>query len=316
MTVVPGAEEPAPESGTPGRLAPGAVRVRVPATSANIGPGYDSFGLALARYDEVVAEPIASGLEILVFGEGAGGVPRDETHLVMRAALRAFAELGITPPGMRLTCRNAIPHGGGLGSSASAIVAGIMLAGGLAPAGAAPPGVDWVLQLATEMEGHPDNVAPALFGGFTIAWTAATGRTQAVRVPVHPGVSAVVFTADSSCATSAARAMLPERIPHADAAANSVAAALLVRAVETDPSLLFEGTRDFLHQSYRASAMPASAALIQRLRAAGVAAVLSGAGPSVLALTTTPLPADLLRHNGFSADQLAIPASGATIERA
>ena len=306
-----------PESapGLAGDLAPGAVRVRVPATAANLGPGYDSFGLALARYDEVVAEPIASGLEIRVSGAGADDVPRDDSHLVVRAAHRAFTRLGVAPPAMRLTCRNTIPHGSGLGSSAAAIVAGIMLAGALAPAAATPPGVDWVLQLATEMEGHPDNVAPALFGGFTVAWTTAPGGIASVRVPVHPDISAVVFTADASCATSAARALLPERVPHAEAAANSVAAALLVRAIEQDPALLFEGTRDFLHQSYRASAMPASAALIQRLRTAGVAAVLSGAGPSVLVLTGAPLPADMLRHNGFTAEVVGIPATGAVVER-
>jgi homoserine kinase len=288
--------------------------VRVPATSANLGPGYDGFGLALARYDEFVAEPSDAGLEIRVTGVSAEDVPLDASHLVVRAAHRAFAALGVAAPGMRLTCRNTIPHGSGLGSSAAAIVGGILLAGRLAPPGAEPGGTDWVLELATEMEGHPDNVAPALLGGFTIAWTDAAGGTSAVRIPVHPDISVVVFAAESACATSAARALLPARVPHAEAAANGIAAALLARAIERDPALLFEGTRDFLHQPYRAAVMPESAALIDRLRGSGVAAVLSGAGPSVLALTTAPLPADLLRHSGFTAEQVGIAAGGATVE--
>jgi homoserine kinase len=306
----PAAAAPAPAG------APAAVRVRVPATSANLGPGYDGFGLALARYDEFVAEPGGSGLEIRVTGVGAGDVPLDASHLVVRAAHRAFAALGVAPPGMRLTCRNVIPHGSGLGSSAAAIVGGILLAGQWAPPESVPPGTGWVLELATEMEGHPDNVAPALLGGFTIAWTDATGGTSAIRIPVHPDISAVVFTAESACATSTARALLPERVPHAEAAANSIAAALLARAMEREPALLFEGTRDFLHQPYRGTVMPASAALIDRLRASGMAAVLSGAGPSVLVLTTAPLPADLLQHNGFTAELVGIATAGATVEPA
>ena len=151
------------------------------------------------------------------------------------------------------------------------------------------------MRVATEMEGHPDNVAPAVLGGFTIAWTDAGGRTAAIRIPVHPDITAVVFTADSACATEHGEGAASRPVPHADAAANSVAAALLARAMERDPSLLFEGTKDFLHQSYRAAAMPQSAALIGALRDAGVAAVLSGAGPSVLALTTTELGPDVLR---------------------
>ncbi len=301
-------------------LAPRAVRVRVAATSANLGPGYDSFGLALDLHDEVVAERIDAGLEITVDGVCSDTVPRDGSHLVVRAAARAFAAMGEDVPGLRMHCRNTIPHSSGQGSSAAAIVAGILMARALTPDGDRRLSDDGVFALATAMEGHPDNVAPALWGGFTIAWVAdgpgdaVAPPARTVRLAPHPDVQAIVFTADSVCATDTARAALPATVPHHDAAANAARAALLCHALTAEPGLLWEATRDWLHQPYRASVMPETAALLERLRAGGLAAVLSGAGPSVLLLgAALPEPEDL-RHTGFTARRVALSSGGAQVE--
>jgi homoserine kinase len=295
----------------------GPVHIRVPASSANLGPGYDSFGLALARFDEVTAERIESGLQITVEGIGAGLVPTDERHLVMQAALRAFDAMRVPVPGLRLHCVNRIPHGGGQGSSAAAIVAGILLARSLRPDGAPVLSDDEVFAIADDMEGHPDNVAPVLFGGFTVAWASggSSGRhPRAVRLRPDPRIRAMVFTADQACATSQARAVLPAAIPHADAAANSARAALLVHALTRDPSLLLDATEDYLHQRYREGVMPETARLLRRLRDAGLAAVLSGAGPSVLVLgADLPDPAELAAP-GFHAEIRDVPTTGAVVD--
>lgn len=291
------------------------VRIRVPASAANLGPGYDSFGLALGRYDDVTAERTSGALEITVEGMGAAEVPTDESHLIHRAASRAFAAMGEPIPGLRMHCVNRIPHGGGQGSSAAAIVSGILLARALTPDGPARFDDAAVFDLATDMEGHPDNVAPALFGGFTIAWMAAGGaHARAVRPPVHPAVRAVVLSADDACATSRARAVLPARIPHADAASNAARAGLLVHAMTQDPSVLFDATEDRLHQPYREDVMPHTAELLRRLRGRGLAAVLSGAGPSVLILCTEMPAAEEIEEPGFHADEVEIPRYGAIVD--
>ncbi|MTD13637.1 homoserine kinase [Nakamurella sp. YIM 132087] len=290
----------------------GRVTVRVPATSANLGPGYDSFGLALTRYDEVSAVP-AEGISVEVQGVGAGEVPTDESHLVVRAALRAFAAAGAVLPGFALTCRNTIPHGGGQGSSAAAVVAGLLLGRAMLPDPTVLTDRD-VLELGTEMEGHPDNVAPALFGGFTMAWTAATdGRPSTVRKQVHPDVRAHLFSADRAASTHYARSLLPPTVPHADAAANTAAAALLVHALTAEPALLLEATEDRLHQQYRAPAMPETAALVAALRDAGIAAVVSGAGPSVLALTDLDISPEPFARNGFEIVPVQVDTIGAVV---
>lgn len=291
------------------------VRIRVPASSANLGPGYDSFGLALGFYDEVAAERADTGLSIHVSGVGAGLVPRDGSHLVYQAAVRAFDAMDEPVPGLRMRCVNRIPHGGGQGSSAAAIVAGLLMARALTTDGAERLTDDGVFELATEMEGHPDNVAPVLYGGFTIAWMSGDpARPRAVRLRPHPDLRAVVLSADAACATTHARAVLPPQVPHGDAAANSARAALLVHAMTTDPGLLFEATEDRLHQRYREGVMPQTAALLHRLRAQGLAAVLSGAGPSVLLLGTEVPPRSVLTAPGFRADEVAVPEFGATVD--
>jgi homoserine kinase len=262
------------------------VTVRVPATSANLGPGFDSLGLALSLHDTVQARVIpAGGLEVEVFDVDATTVVRGDDHLVVRSMRAAFAVMGAQPPGLALVCRNEVPQGYGLGSSAAAIVAGLLVARGLAgPAGAAALPSEALLRLATELEGHPDNVAACLSGGLTISWTTAAGVRVARLVPL-PGLQPVLCVPAVPLATEAARQVLPADVPHRLAAANSARAALLIAALTGRPDLLLDGTEDFLHQPYRAAAMPATATLIASLRAAGIAAVVSGAGPSVLALT-------------------------------
>jgi homoserine kinase len=263
-----------------------AVLVRVPATSANLGPGFDTLGLALALHDEVEVRVTGDKLDIEVTGEGAADiVGAGEKHLIVRALRVAFDDLDIPQPaGLLLRCANRIPHGRGLGSSAAAIVAGLLAARALAGAPVSPAEV---LPLASMLEGHPDNVAPCLYGGLTVAWT-TTGpgglpRAQAVRLDPRPEVSAVVFVAPAPVSTKVARGLLPATVPHADAAANAGRAALLVAALTARPDALLDGTEDRLHQDYRASAMPHTHELVARLRTAGVPAVVSGAGPSVLA---------------------------------
>jgi homoserine kinase len=262
------------------------VRVRVPATSANLGPAFDCAGLALTRHDVLDFAVIDAGLEVVVSGLGAGELPTDESHLVVRAFRAACAELGWTPPGLRIVADNTIPQGRGMGSSAAAVVAGIIGAWALCPHVEAIDG-DAVLRLATEMEGHPDNVAPCLLGGATLSWMGTAGA-RAARIDVDARIAPVIFVPDGTLSTHVARGLLPANVPHADAAANAGRSALLVHALAADPGFLLEGTEDRLHQRQRAAAMPATIDLVDRLRAAGHAAVVSGAGPSVLVLAVTP----------------------------
>jgi len=259
------------------------VRLRVPATSANLGPAFDCAGLALTRHDVLTFSVEPSGLVVEVSGVGAGELPTDESHLVVRAFRAACAELGWSPPGLRVVAENAIPQGRGMGSSAAAVVAGAMGAWALCPD---VDGIDLdaVLRLVTELEGHPDNVAACLLGSATLSWDTERGPI-ADTLHVHPDVLPVVLVPDATLSTHVARGLLPDTVPHADAAYNAGRAALLVHALTQEPGLLLEATEDRLHQRQRAAAMPESLALMDRLRAAGFAAVVSGAGPSLLVLT-------------------------------
>jgi homoserine kinase len=278
------------------------VAVEVPATSANLGPGFDCFGLALAWREQVELAVTEQGYLVEVTGEGAADVPRDESHLILRSALHGLADLGCSVPGLRLRCHNTIPHGRGLGSSSAAIVAGLVGAvalsgaGGLSEAGGA--GEEnaevrrWVLQHANVIEGHPDNVAAAIYGGFVLAWRGTQGL-EVVTSPVHPAVGATVFVPATPVATKAARGLLPASVPHQNAAQNAARTALLVHALGHDPERLLDGTADWLHQDYRRPAMPRSWTLMQELREQGLAAVISGAGPTVLVLGRTSVLAAL-----------------------
>jgi len=266
----------------------GAVRVLVPATSANLGPGFDALGLALTLHDEVEARILPSGLSIEISGEGVDLAGAGEEHLIVRAMRAAFAVTGGQPPGLGLRCVNRIPHGRGLGSSAAAVVAGLLAAqalsgsGKLSDSGKLPDAA--LLPLACEFEGHPDNVAACLSGGLTIAWTEPDGPHM-VRLEPLASLTPVVCVAPAPVRTDVARGLLPGVVPHQDAAANAGRSALLVAALTrpgTGPDVLLAATQDLLHQDYRASAMSATHALVRGLRSAGLPAVVSGAGPSVL----------------------------------
>jgi homoserine kinase len=293
----------------------GPVRVTVPATSANLGPGFDCLGLALSLRDELTARVVAGPLSITVSGEGADEVPRDATHLVVRAMEAAFAAMGLAPPSVELSCRNAIPHGRGLGSSSAAIVGGVTLARALVAGGELLMDDEAVFRLAAGLEGHPDNVAPAFFGGFVI-----TGREGdswfAVRSGVDPRVSAVVFVPPTPLATSVARRLLPASVSHDDAAANAGRTALLVAALAGQPEHLLAATRDFVHQHYREPAMPETLGLVRILREEGAPAVVSGAGPTVLVFCDSTYSDEQLRARapeGWSAWHLTVERRGAVV---
>jgi homoserine kinase len=293
------------------RFVTGPVTVEVPATSANLGPGFDCLGLALDLHDTLTGEVIETGLEIDIRGEGAAVLPRDASHLVAQAMAAAFATAGVQPPGLRLRCENAIPQARGLGSSSAAIVGGLALARALIEGGEEVLPDATLLLLANHLEGHPDNVAPAIFGGFVISGQ-SDEDVWADRAPIAPEVSAVVFVPPYGLSTEAARGLLPAQVSHAAAAANTGRAALLVAALGHAPQRLFRATEDFLHQRFREPAMPESLALVQSLRAAGSAAVVSGAGPTVLVLTVGDDAAELLDRcpAGWSAHALAVDHAG------
>lgn len=285
----------------PGVLTPGAsVSLRVPASSANLGPGFDCVGLALGLWDEATAEVLERpGLVVEVTGEGAADVPRDQRHLGVRAMHAMWRHLDVTAPeGLHLAYDNGVPHGRGLGSSAAAIVMGCAVAHALAVRSGlatAPDGqpcdLDVVNTVASGLEGHPDNASASVFGGATLSVTdPAAGhgypRTTTVPLRLHPGITPVVLVPEAVLSTTTARAVLPPSVSLETAAANTSRGAVLVHALTTDPSHLLAGTTDLLHQEARRPSYPASMALVDRLRAEGHAASISGAGPSVLVLAT------------------------------
>ena len=307
------------------------VRVRVPASTANLGPGFDSIGLALGLWDEYVATALDTpGLEVSVTGEGAADVPTDESHLVVRTMRHTWDTLGaVAPAGLRLHACNGVPHGRGLGSSATAIVAGVVAAQSLsyaaepAPGATVPVDLGVATHIASVLEGHPDNASASVYGGLTVSWMpdgsgADLGAvTVTARPALHPDVAVVVFVPDQQLATRHARSVLPEAVPLKDAAANSGRAALLVHALTAEPAHLHAATRDWLHQEARREAYPESMRLVDALRAEGHAAVVSGAGPTVLVLTTTARWADVVVPSELGHwDRLTpgIPATGVSAE--
>jgi homoserine kinase len=291
------------------------VRVRVPASSANLGPGFDTLGMALSLHDEIEAEVAADGVRVEVRGEGAGQVACDETHLVVRAMRHTWDVLGGHPAGLRLRCANTIPHARGLGSSAAAAVAGAIAAAALA--GRDPVAErDALLQVTAGIEGHADNAAASLLGGLVVAWQCGTAarRFDAVRLEVHPDIIPVVLVAKVESSTAMTRGLLPTHVPLADAAFTGSRTALAVLACTSRPDLLMPATEDRLHQGYRRPAYPESADLVDALRRHGVAATISGAGPTVLALTRDgTLPEGLDLHD-FTARTLPVDTEGAVFE--
>ncbi|TJZ75714.1 homoserine kinase [Rhodococcus oryzae] len=277
------------------------VTARVPASTANLGPGFDTLGLALALYDEITVTTTDAGLTIRVEGEGAEDVPWGPSHLVVRAIERGLESIGVWADGLDVVCRNAIPHSRGLGSSASAAVGGLAVANGLAskldPALALTQ--EQLVQLSSEFEGHPDNASASVLGGAVVSWSEDTGvadspRTYAaVRLDVHPDIRVVALVPSERSSTAQTRGLLPELVPHADAAFNVSRGALAVVALTSRPDLLMAATEDRLHQGQRASALPLTTRWIETLRQAGIAATVSGAGPTVLALSTRAFPDEL-----------------------
>lgn len=288
-------------------------QISVPATSANIGPGFDCLGIALELRDRYAAQILDDAtFDVDVSGEGADEVKKDGKNLVIRSMMAGFEFMGNKPKGIALRSLNVIPHGRGLGSSASAIVGGLALARSLVLTGEQYMSDEDLITLASELEGHPDNVAAAFYGGATIAWS-ENGVGRAVNLNVDPRIKAMLLVPENQVATAKARKLLPETISHHDAVLNSTNTALLVHALAERPDLLLTATSDLLHQNYRAEAMPKSIALIEKLRGAGIAAVLSGAGPSVMILYAgdeSEIDQIPSLATGFSAMKLAIAKNG------
>jgi homoserine kinase len=284
----------------------------VAASSANLGPGFDSLGLALNLYDEISVETTDSGLLVEVEGEGAGELVLDAGHLVVRAIERGLQAAGVNVPGLKVRCRNAIPHSRGVGSSAAAVVGGLAVVNGLlVQVGSTPLSQAYLIQLAAEFEGHPDNAAAAVLGGAVVSWTDLRGLPpafSAASVRLHPDIRLFPAIPQQRSSTAEARVLLPTQVSHQDARFNVSRAALLVVALTERPDLLMPATEDVLHQPQRASAMPSSAEYLGLLRRCNVAAVLSGAGPAVIALSTaTELPAEALEYaaaNGFAVSEM------------
>lgn len=269
----------------------GAVRVLVPASSANLGPGFDAMGLALSIHDELTAMITDdSGVRIDIQGEGAGEVPTDERHLVVQAMNLGFATMGVEPAGFVLKCRNAIPHGRGLGSSASAIIGGLALARELVVGGGDLLPDSELLNVALAMESHPDNLSASLYGGFTVSWLESATQAGSVCIDIHPNVIPIVAVPPHVLPTEQARGVLSENVARADATHNVARAGLLVHAMSVDPSYLLSATSDALHQQARSHIYPETTALIESMRAEGIAAVASGAGPAVLLLVDRSHP--------------------------
>jgi homoserine kinase len=280
----------------------------VAASSANLGPGFDSVGLALSIYDEIRVETRDSGLAVEVAGEGAGHLALGANHLVVRAVRRGLQAARVSAPGLAVRCGNAIPHSRGLGSSAAAVVGGLAAINGLvAQVESSPLSETQLIQLASEFEGHPDNAAAAVLGGAVVSWVDSSSEPpcySAVPLRLHPDIHLFLAIPEERSSTAETRALLPAQVSHDDARFNVSRAALLVVALTERPDLLMAGSVDVLHQSQRAGAMPASAEYLLLLRRCNIGAVLSGAGPAVMIMSTEPeLSAELVEYgiaNGFT----------------
>lgn len=321
-----------------------AVRVHACASSANLGPGFDSIGLALGVWDTYVAAVVEQpGLTIEIEGDDQG-VPRNERHLVFATMRRAFSELGARlPEGIVLRCAPTIRQGRGMGSSAAAIAAGVAIAHGLVAlatrgehAVRADGSVDIDLlsanDLAGRLEGHPDNASASVLGGFTLSWTQDGSdplvdpplHYHSAQVPLHPEIEPSVLVPITQLPTATARAVLPAQVPHVEAARNSGTAALLVLALSHRPDLLMPATREWLHQEQRRSSLGGAMELVDALRARGCPAVISGAGPSVLVLGTAAIRETVdevvaeIAHESDAAWKVlrpGVPESGVRVER-
>lgn len=287
--------------------------VSVPATSANLGPGFDSIGLALDIRDKITARVVDSGVTVHINGNGADSLPKDDSHLIAKVILDTAADLGSPISGLEIECTNEIPQGRGLGSSASAIIAGLVLARALTESDMTE---EELLQRANVFEGHADNISACLLGGLTVAWWDQIDDVEAISLEVNRDIDAVIGVPNAELSTEKARGLLPAELPYGDAVFNASRTALLIAAMTTDPSLLLDATADRLHQDYRRAAYPESMAIVDALRAAGIAGTISGAGPTVLALTTgegVELAMQIMRDGGFDPREVDISRTGASL---
>lgn len=289
----------------------------VAASSANLGPGFDSLGLALAIYDEISVETTSDSTEVTVAGEGAGQVSGGPDNLVAVAIRRGLTAAGVHAAGLKVHCRNEIPHSRGLGSSAAAVVGGLAAANGIvAQSGRSTLSTAELIQLASEFEGHPDNASASVLGAAVVSWSEPAGDAAgqpgyfAAPLRLHPDIRLFPGIPQERSSTAETRVLLPEQVSHEVARFNVSRVALLVMALTERPDLLMAATEDLLHQPQRAPAMPASGQYLQLLRSNGVAAVLSGAGPSVLAFTAgSDLPAAAVefgQEHGFAVREVAV----------
>lgn len=267
---------------------PAAVKVRVPATVANLGPGFDALGLAVRMHLEIDIEPRRDSIDVTVEGEGAEALPADETNLVIRSMNVFFDHVGRRPPGFAVRVRNPIPVASGLGSSAAAIVGGLFAARSVT--GRAVPQTEMV-HLATKIEGHPDNVMPALLGGLVVCYQSETSdEIRYFRLEPSERLVPILIVPGNGVATADARRALPDQVSFADAQFTSARAALLVAALSlgAGSEVLADAMSDRLHEPHRLALMPESAAVHGRLRKAGLPVAVAGAGPSLLVVVPRP----------------------------
>ncbi len=302
------------------------AKIQVPATSANLGPGFDSAGVAVGLYDDLEIRTTETGFNASIEGEGHNYLPTDARHLIIAQIRARLDRLGWYLPGLQLHAINRIPHSRGLGSSAAAHIAAALAVKALLPPDCKITEDD-LLQWASEAEGHPDNVAPAVYGGLTFSWNEpdATGNVyRSLQLMPHTDVTPVVAIPSKPLSTAAARTLLPTSVPHLEAVSNASRAALLAPAMTTHPELLLAATEDWLHQKYRQPSMPETLRHIAAMRAEGHAAVVSGAGPTLCVFAPDRAEADViadkLSQRAAKSEQhwdvriLPVATQGATME--
>ncbi|MFZ5649603.1 MAG: homoserine kinase [Bacillota bacterium] len=289
------------------------VRVQVPATTANLGPGFDCIGMALQMYNSVEMSPTASGLHIEVNGEGSSDIPRDENNMAYQAALKVFRQVGSRPPGLKIKLVNSIPVARGLGSSTAAIVGGMIAANILSGNTLAQKDI---VNLAYAMEGHPDNIAPAVLGGIVVA-VPTEGEVRCHKIPPPKNLRAIVTVPDFMLPTRTSREVLPQQVPMSDAAFNLGRVALLVAALYTgDINQFGLAMEDRLHQPYRTQLIPGMKKVFAAAKLAGAKGItLSGAGPAIIAYSDenadliARVMKDTFRQNGISAKSMVLGIS-------
>ncbi|XCB29696.1 homoserine kinase [Arcanobacterium hippocoleae] len=284
------------------------VRVRVPATTANLGPGFDSFGCALSLYNTVEFAPVSNGLEWADYPAAFA----NKENLIYQGFSAVFEYLGMPVPGVRIAADEQIPFSRGLGSSAVMLTAGALGANALA---GNPLSREQLLVITNKIEGHPDNLAPAFFGGMTVSAVDNAGVPITRIFPVHPDWKFLVFIPDFPLPTAQARAVLPAQVSRADAIFNISHAALLLKAFESgDLDLLRFALDDRLHQPYRRHLIPGIAEIDDQVNQFGGKLCISGAGPTLLCITKGSAAGRIDIPDGWKAIYLDVDVNGAGIE--